>query len=155
MYQAVIANLVTIGWAMLIFLAAYLANVTFSLWYNIKLQKEQFSREKLITSGLKILTFVVGLTLLCISVTTLPLFANEVGWAIPEEYSDLFADLVIIGAVLLVSCKYIKEAFTKFTAILNAGPVDNVETADNTQETEPATNPIGFAVGKDVTENEQ
>lgn len=155
MYQAVIANLVTIGWAMLIFLAAYLANVTFSLWYNIKLQKEQFSREKLITSGLKILTFVVGLTLLCISVTTLPLFANEVGWAIPEEYSDLFADLVIIGAVLLVSCKYIKEAFTKFTAILNAGPVDNVETVDNTQEAEPDTNPIGFTVGKDVTENEQ
>lgn len=155
MYQAVIANLVTIGWAMLIFLAAYLANVTFSLWYNIKLQKEQFSREKLITSGLKILTFVVGLTLLCISVTTLPLFANEVGWAIPEEYSDLFADLVIIGAVLLVSCKYIKEAFTKFTAILNAGPVDNVETVDNTQEAEPAANPIGIAVGKDVTENEQ
>ncbi len=155
MYQAIIANLVTIGWAMLIFLAAYLANVTFSLWYNIKLQKEQFSREKLITSGLKILTFVVGLTLLCISVTTLPLFANEVGWAIPEEYSDLFADLVIIGAVLLVSCKYIKEAFTKFTAILNAGPVDNVETVDNTQEAEPATNPIGFTEGKDVTENEQ
>ena len=155
MYQSVINNLVTIGWAMLIFLAAYLANVTFSLWYNIKLQKEQFSREKLITGGLKVLTFVVGLTLLCISVTTLPLFANEVGWAIPEEYSDLFADLVIIGAVLLVSCKYIKEAFTKFTAILNAGPVDNVETVDNTQEAEPATNPIRFTVGKDVTENEQ
>lgn len=147
MYQAVIANLVTIGWAMLIFLAAYLANVTFSLWYNIKLQKEQFSREKLITSGLKILTFVVGLTLLCISVTTLPLFANEVGWAIPEEYSDLFADLVIIGAVLLVSCKYIKEAFTKFTAILNAVPVDN-------SEDEFATNQIGFNTGKEVTENE-
>ena len=155
MYQTVIANLVTIGWAMLIFLAAYLANVTFSLWYNIKLQKEQFSREKLITGGLKVLTFVVGLTLLCIAVTTLPLFANEVGWAIPEEYSDLFADLVIIGAVLLVSCKYIKEAFTKFTAILNAVPVDIVETVDNAQEPEQTTNPIGFTVGKDVTENEQ
>lgn len=155
MYQAVIANLVTIGWAMLIFLAAYLANVTFSLWYNIKLQKEQFSREKLITGGLKVLTFVVGLTLMCISVTTLPLFANDVGWAIPAEYTDLFADLVIIGAVLLVSCKYIKEAFMKFTAILNAGPMDNVETVDNTQEAEPAANPIEFAVGKDVTENEQ
>lgn len=148
MYQSVINNLVTIGWAMLIFLAAYLANVTFSLWYNIKLQKEQFSREKLITGGLKILTFIVGLTLLCISVTTLPLFANDVGWAIPAEYTDLFADLVIIGAVLLVSCKYIKEAFTKFAAILNAGPVDN------TQEAEPAANPIWFTVGKDVNENE-
>lgn len=154
MYQAVIANLVTIGWAMLIFLAAYLANVTFSLWYNIKLQKEQFSREKLITGGLKVLTFVVGLTLLCISVTTLPLFANEVGWAIPAEYTDLFADLVIIGAVLLVSCKYIKEAFTKFAAILNAGPVDIVGNVDNTQEAEPAANQIGFTVGKEVNENE-
>lgn len=155
MYQAVIANLVTIGWAMLIFLAAYLANVTFSLWYNIKLQKEQFSREKLITGGLKVLTFVVGLTLLCISVTTLPLFANDVGWAIPAEYTDLFADLVIIGAVLLVSCKYIKEAFTKFSAILNAGPVDIVGNVDNTQEVEQTANPIGFVTRKDVNENEQ
>lgn len=154
MYQTVIANLVTIGWAMLIFLAAYLANVTFSLWYNIKLQKEQFSREKLITGALKVLTFVVGLTLLCIAVTTLPLFANEVGWAIPEEYSDLFADLVIIGAVLLVSCKYIKEAFTKFTAILNAGSVDNADNATEPEAEQAATPVIGFTAGKDVTENE-
>lgn len=58
------------------------------------------------------------------ALTTLPLFANEVGWAIPQEYTDLFADLVIIGAVLLVSCKYIKEAFVKFTEILNAGTSD-------------------------------
>ena len=102
MLESVLQNLINIGWAMLIFLAAYLANVAFSLWHNIK-----------------ILTFVVGLTLLCTAITTLPLFANQVGWAIPEEYSDLFADLIIIGAVLLVACKYIKEAFTKFVAILN------------------------------------
>ena len=63
---------------------------------------------------------VVGLTLLCVSITTLPLFAEQLGWAIPEEYTDIFADLVIVGAVLLVSCKYIKEAFTKFNAILQA-----------------------------------
>lgn len=155
MFNALLENLTNIGWAMLIFLCAYLANVAFSLWYNIKIRKEDFDREKLIASGLKILVFVVGLTLLCTAITALPIFANEVGWAIPDEYTDIFADLVIIGAVLLVSCKYIKEAFTKFTAILNAGPVDNVETVDNTQEAEPATNPIGFTVGKDVTENEQ
>lgn len=150
MYQTVIDNLVTIGWAMMIFLAAYLANVTFSLWYNIKLQKEQFSCEKLIAGGLKVITFVIGLTLLCIAVTTLPLFANEVGWAIPEEYSDLFADLVIIGAVLLISCKYIKEAFTKFVAILND---TQDETGDQTiTETEKRT--IGFATGEEVKENE-
>ena len=64
--------------------------------------------------------FVVGLTLLCVSITTLPLFAEQLGWAIRRRYTDIFADLVIVGAVLLVSCKYIKEAFTKFNAILQA-----------------------------------
>lgn len=124
MFNSIVENLVSIGWSMLIFLSAYLANVTFSLWYNIKLLHEPFDREKLINSAYKIATFVIGLTLLCVALTTLPLFANEVGWAIPQEYTDLFADLVIIGAVLLVSCKYIKEAFVKLTEILNAGTSD-------------------------------
>lgn len=143
MLESLTQNLINIGWAMLIFLAAYLANVAFSLWYNIKILHEPFDRDKLIASGLKILTFVVGLTLLCTSITALPLFATQVGWAIPEEYSDLFADLVIIGSVLLVSCKYIKEAYTKFTAILNT----------QTPEPEKTTNVIGFAVRKE-NENE-
>lgn len=148
MYQNIVENLATIGWAMLIFLASYLSNVTFSLWYNIKIQKEQFSRDKLITSVLKVTTFVVGLTLLCVSVTTLPLFANELGWTIPSEYTDLFADLVITGAVLLVSCKYIKEAYMKFTAILNAGQADDlVETVDE-------INVTGFTAGKEGVDNE-
>lgn len=132
MLNSILENLISVGWSMLIFLAAYLANVTFSLWYNIKLQNEPFDRAKLIASAIKIATFVIGLVLLCVSVTTLPLFANEVGWTVPQEYSDIFADLVIIGAVLLVSCKYIKEAFGKFTAILNAGTAD--ETPDERKE---------------------
>lgn len=132
MIHSVIENMISVGWSMLIFLAAYLSNVTFSLWYNIKLLNEPFDRAKLVASGIKIATFVIGLALLCLSVTTIPLFANEVGWTIPAEYSEIFADLVIIGAVLLVSCKYIKEAFGKFTAILNAGTED--ATAGNTRK---------------------
>lgn len=118
MLEAVLNNLINIGWAMLIFLAAYLSNVAFSLYYNIKVLLQPFDRNKAINSALKVAAFLVGLTLLCVSITTLPLFANQVGWAIPEEYTDIFADLVIIGAVLMVSCKYIVEAFTKFKAIL-------------------------------------
>ena len=154
MFNALLENLTNIGWAMLIFLCAYLANVTFSLWYNIKLQKEQFSREKLITGGLKVLTFVVGLTLLCTAITALPIFANEVGWAIPDEYTDIFADLVIIGAVLLVSCKYIKEALTKFVAILNTGSVGNVENVPEPEATNTGKVQIGFMAGNGGNENE-
>lgn len=119
MFEAVLMNLINIGWAMLIFLAAYLSNVAFSLYYNIKILLQPFDRNKAINSGLKIAAFVVGLTLLCVAITTLPLFANQVGWVIPEEYADIFTDLVILGAVLMVSCKYILESFTKFKAILD------------------------------------
>ena len=131
MLNAVIENLINIGWAMLIFLSAYLANVAFSLWYNIKIQQQSFDKSKLIASALKVLTFVVGLTLLCVAITTLPLFATQVGWTIPDEYTDIFADLVIIGAVLLVSFKYIKEAFEKFTAILNSAKIEIKEDEGN------------------------
>lgn len=131
MLNAIVENLTNIGWAMLIFLAAYLANVAFSLWYNIKIQQQSFDKSKLIASALKVLTFVVGLTLLCVAITTLPLFATQIGWTIPEEYTDIFADLVIIGAVLLVSCKYIKEAFEKFTAILNSAKLETKEDEGN------------------------
>ena len=131
MLNAIVENLTNIGWAMLIFLAAYLANVAFSLWYNIKIQQQSFDKSKLIASALNVLTFVVGLTLLCVAITTLPLFATQVGWTIPEEYTDIFADLVIIGAVLLVSCKYIKEAFEKFTAILNSAKLETKEDEGN------------------------
>ena len=152
MLNAIVENLINIGWAMLIFLAAYLANVAFSLWYNIKIQHQSFDKNKIIASALKILTFVVGLTLLCVAITTLPLFATQVGWVIPEEYTDIFADIVIIGAVLrvsckyftdifadivitgavlLVSCKYIKEAYEKFVAILNTAKIIDEEGTDN------------------------
>lgn len=131
MLNAIVENLINIGWAMLIFLAAYLANVAFSLWYNIKIQHQSFDKNKIIASALKILTFVVGLTLLCVAITTLPLFATQVGWVIPEEYTDIFADIVIIGAVLLVSCKYIKEAYEKFVAILNTAKLETKEDEGN------------------------
>ena len=119
MVNAILYNLFNIEWAMLIFMCAYLSNMAFSMYYNIKILLEPFDKQKVINSGLKIATFVIGLTLLCLSITTLPLFADMVGWSIPAEYADIFSDLVIIGAVLMVSCKYILEAFTKFKAILD------------------------------------
>lgn len=56
MLHSVIENLISVGWSMLIFLAAYLSNVTFSLWYNIKLQNQPFDRSKLVASAIKIAT---------------------------------------------------------------------------------------------------
>ena len=68
MLNAVLNNLINIGWAMLIFLCAYLSNVAFSLYYNIKVLLQPFDKQKMINSGLKVATFVVGLTLLCVAI---------------------------------------------------------------------------------------
>lgn len=149
MLNAVLNNLINIGWAMLIFLCAYLSNVAFSLYYNIKVLLQPFDRQKMINSGLKVATFVVGLTLLCVAITTLPIYADQLGWAIPEEYTEIFADLVIVGAVLMVSCKYIAEAFTKFRAILQVKgdtEMSNSPLATYTRITKNKTSPRNHAI---------
>ena len=119
MLDTILHNLENAGWAMLIFLSAYISNMAFSLYYNIKQLQQPFDKEKLINSGLKVASIVVGLVLLVVGITALPAFASHVGWEIPEEYSKVFSDLAVIGVCLVVSCKYFAEAITKFTAILD------------------------------------
>lgn len=141
MLNSIIQNLINVGWALLIFLAAYLANIIFSLWYNIKIKREDFEWSRIAESAVKCFVFLLGLTFLCIAVTALPLYATMVGWAVPEEFTELFTDLVIVGAFLLVACKYIKEALLKLIAILNhPGTEAELETElpgpENEEETE-------------------
>lgn len=119
MTEAILHNLTNAGWAMLIFLCAYISNMAFSLYYNIKTLGESFTVSKLINSVYKVGSIGIGLTLLVVATTGLPAFANYIGWAIPDEYTQVFDDLAVLGVCLYVSCKYIAEAISKFTAILN------------------------------------
>lgn len=119
MLNIILHNLENAGWAMLIFLCAYVSNMAFGLYRNIKQLQQPFDKEKLINSGLKVASIVVGLILLVVGITSLPAFADYVGWKIPEEYSKVFSDLAVIGVCLVVSCKYFAEAIGKFTAILD------------------------------------
>lgn len=118
MYEAVLHNLINAGWAMLIFLCAYISNVAFSLYHNIKQLGQPFDYNKLINSACKVASLMIGAALLVICITTLPAFASYVGWEIPEEYTKVFTDLTVIGTCLIVSCKYVVEAAQKFAAIL-------------------------------------
>lgn len=119
MLDTILHNLENAGWAMLIFLCAYVSNMAFGLYRNIKQLQQPFDKEKLINSGLKVVSIVVGLVLLVVGITALPAFADYVGWKIPEEYSKVFSDLAVISVCLVVSCKYFAEAIDKFTAILD------------------------------------
>lgn len=116
--QIIISNLQNVGIGVLLFIVAYVSNMALSLYYNIKVLNEAFDKAKLINSALKIAAFAIGTALLCIGVTTIPAFASHVGFEIPEEYSTVFQDLAILSVFIISSCKYLLEAYQKFSAIL-------------------------------------
>ena len=114
-----LGNLLNMAYAMGIFLCSYLSNMAFGLYHNVKQLGQPFERDRLINSGWKVLSVVLGLTFLVVAATALPNFATLVGWEIPAAYTDVLSNIAVIGVCLLASCKYIKEAATKFTEILN------------------------------------
>ena len=112
-------NLCIIGVGMAIFICAFLSNMSFSVYRNISILHEGWSWEKFWKGITKAIAFLVGLTLLCLSVTAIPFFAERIGWVIPKEYAQAFSDLAIIGVILTVSASYALKAFGAFKEILN------------------------------------
>lgn len=126
-WNILLENLINTGIGVALFICAYLSNMSFSLYYNLKIQEQKFDIEKIKDSGIKIATFAIGITLLSIAVTTIPQFSNAVGFAIPVEYSEVFADIAILGVILYTASRYTFEAFAKMKAILQAGKTNVVE----------------------------
>lgn len=119
MIDSLLENLVNAGWAIVIFLCAYLSNMAFGIYYNVHQLGEKFDRKKILNSLFKILSITFGLILLVIATTSLPTFANYIGWLIPDEYTEVLNSIAVLSVCLYVSCKYIFEAINKFSDILN------------------------------------
>lgn len=117
-FDLIIDNLINVAYALMLFLCAYVSNMCFSMYLNIKLLKQKFDKNKLLNSLIKAGVFLVGLTLLTIVFTVLPIFAEIMSWDIPQEFIEMFSGIVIIATFLYVTCKYAVEAITKFNAIL-------------------------------------
>ena len=114
----VLKNLYHVGLGCALFVIAYVSNVLLSLWYNIKMCHQKFDYRKLLNSVLKILAFGAGTSLLVVGITLVPIFADFVGFNIPEEYSEVFQNLAIISVFIIATCKYLIEAYGKFKKIL-------------------------------------
>lgn len=119
-------NIVDVGLGALLFVLAYVSNMLMSTFYNVKTLEGKFSFDKMLCGLEKIIVLVFGISLLCVVVTTLPLFAVYAGFDIPEEYTDVFNILVIVGSFLVPTCKYTAEAISKLSKILNGGGYDEM-----------------------------
>ena len=120
-WQDTLGNLISVGIGLLIFVMAYISNMCFSTYYNVRILGEQFEPSKLKMSGLKIATFGIGTALLTMAITLILPWANQNGLNFPKEYTEVITTVAILGVCLTGSLKYIVEAFSKMSKILNSG----------------------------------
>ena len=119
MLSIIIENLELVGIAMGLFVGSVAANTLLGLYNNIKILMQPFEKQRLIDTALKTGCLVVSITLMVLVVTVMPVFCDNVGFPIPEEYIDVFSNLTIIGAAVIPSCKYLKDAYNKLCNIFN------------------------------------
>ena len=129
MWNTILKNLQDTGLALTLFVLAYGANTVLGLYYNIGQMGEVFDKRRFINGMKKALVIIIGLALLIVCMTTLPLYAEAVGWEIPAP--EAITSFVIISAVLTVTVRYVVESVEKVHKILNYRP-----TPDNSGEAE-------------------
>ena len=119
MLSVILENLKLVGIAMGLFVGSVAANTLLGLYNNIKILMQPFEKQRLIDTALKTGCLVASITLMVLVVTVMPVFCDNVGFPIPEEYIDVFSNLTIIGAAVIPSCKYLKDAYDKLCNIFN------------------------------------
>lgn len=117
-WKLALDNLEVAGVGFAIFAMAYISNMSFSLYYNIKINQEVFSKEKLLNSVFKILAFAGGTIFLILATSLIVPWASNNGLAIPVEYSEVISTIATLGVYLSGALKYIMEAFNKMKEIL-------------------------------------
>ena len=119
MLSIILENLKLVGIAMGLFVGSVAANTLLGLYNNIKILMQPFEKQRLIDTALKTGCLVASITMMVLVVTVMPVFCDNVGFPIPEEYNDVFSNLTIIGAAVIPSCKYLKDAYDKLCNIFN------------------------------------
>lgn len=119
MLSIIIENLELVGIAMGLFVGSVATNTLLGLYNNIKILMQPFEKQRLIDTALKTGCLVASIILMVLVVTVMPVFCDNVGFPIPDEYIDVFSNLTIIGAAVIPSCKYLKDAYDKLCNIFN------------------------------------
>lgn len=135
MKELILSNLVNIGGAVALFMLAYVSNMCFSLYYNIKIAKFSFDKTKLLNSFLKLLALGAGLSMLAISVILIPVYVNYIGISIDADFANTFSAVGIISVFLTTTIKYVKESYQTLKDILDAVvAAENITPTEETAE---------------------
>lgn len=74
--------------SIIIFVLCYISNFSFSLFYNTKILSQKISKTRLKNMGLKLLSFVIGLTCLSIASYLIPFVLTNLKLNITIDITD-------------------------------------------------------------------
>ena len=74
--------------SIIIFVLCYMSNFSFSLFYNTKILSQKISKTKLKNMGLKLLSFVIGLTCLSIASYLIPNILTKLNLSVNIDVTD-------------------------------------------------------------------
>ena len=114
----IIDNLEKVGIGIVLFLGAYLSNICLGAWRSVKIEGYDFDWKLVGQSLIKFIVLGVGIGLLSIVISTLPIYMVYVGIDIAEETMQVLDSIVIITAFVVATTKYVKDAYTKLKDIL-------------------------------------
>ena len=116
----VIANLEQVGIGALLFLGAYMSNICLGAWRSVKIEGYDFDWKLIGQSLVKFIVLGLGIGLLSIVVSILPVYMTYVGVVIEDETMAVLDSIVIITAFVMACAKYVKDAYGKLKEILGA-----------------------------------
>ena len=116
----VIANLEKVGIGALLFLGAYLSNVCLGAWRSVKIEGYDFDWKLIGQSLVKFVVLGLGIGLLSIVVSILPVYMTYVGIVIEDETMAVLDSIVIITAFVVAFAQYVNDAYVKLKEILGA-----------------------------------
>ena len=114
----IIDNLEKVGIGVVLFLGAYLSNICLGAWRSVKIEGYDFDWKLVGQSLIKFIVLGVGIGLLSIVISALPIYMVYVGIDIAEETMQVLDSIVIITAFVVATTKYVKDAYTKLKDIL-------------------------------------
>lgn len=114
----VIANLEKVGIGASLFLGAYIANILLGVWKNVKIEGYDFNWELILQSLLKFVVLGLGVGLLSVVVSIIPMYLTYIGIEIGAETMETIDSMVIISAFITATIKYVADSIAKIKAIL-------------------------------------
>lgn len=120
----ILMNLEKVGIGVVIFLGAYIANMCLGMWKNVKIEGYDFDWKLIGQSVLKFVVLGVGIGVLSCVVSVIPAYATYVGITIEPSVLETIDALVIVGAFMAATIRYIADAINKVKVILGVSTTE-------------------------------